>query len=85
MKGISRTKAILGCLGALVLLWGCAATQEKPADRNVDVTVTCPVSGGQVSTARSAHVVEYEGKKYHLCCTSCKEDFEKNPEKYLVR
>ena len=27
--------------------------------------------------------VEYKDKVYHICCGSCKEDFAKDPEKYV--
>jgi YHS domain-containing protein len=29
--------------------------------------------------------VEYQGKKVYFCCWRCKEEFEKNPEKYLTK
>jgi YHS domain-containing protein len=27
---------------------------------------------------------EYKGKKVYFCCSGCKPEFEKNPEKYLA-
>jgi YHS domain-containing protein len=27
----------------------------------------------------------YQGKKVYFCCTNCKAEFEKNPEKYLSK
>lgn len=42
---------------------------------------TCPVSGDKVS---GKDFVEYEGKKYGLCCPMCVNKFNKNPEKYLA-
>ena len=30
-----------------------------------------------------AFVVEHKGQKVKLCCEGCKEDFEKDPQKYL--
>ena len=85
MKEILRLKVLPGLLLAVLMLGGCAATGEKPAGRGADVLVTCPVSGAKVSTARAAHVVEHKGKKYYLCCSSCKEEFEKDPDRYLAR
>ncbi|MCM8803892.1 MAG: YHS domain-containing protein [Candidatus Omnitrophica bacterium] len=29
------------------------------------------------------NLVEKDGKKYYFCCPSCKEKFEKDPEKYI--
>ena len=34
---------------------------------------------------RSAQLVEYGGEKYYFCCSNCRKDFEKDPEKYLAR
>ena len=42
----------------------------------------CPVSGDKIS---EKHFVEYNGKKYGLCCPMCANKFDKNPEKYLVK
>lgn len=85
MKKIRQVKKVLGILSLHVLLWGCAATAEKPAAGGVGVTVQCPVSGTGVKADDSAQMVEYAGKKYYFCCSSCKEEFEKNPERYLGR
>ena len=41
----------------------------------------CPVSGDKVS---GKHFVEYQGKKYGLCCPMCEKDFKKDPEKYIA-
>jgi YHS domain-containing protein len=41
---------------------------------------TCPVMGGAIN---KDIFVEYKGKKVYFCCTDCKAQFEKNPEKYL--
>ena len=42
----------------------------------------CPVSGDKVS---GKHFVEYNGKRYGLCCPMCENKFKKNPEKYLAQ
>ena len=85
MKAIFRLKAWPGLLLAVLILCGCAATGEMPAARGAGVTVTCPVSGTGVRADDSAQMVEYKGKKYYFCCSSCKKEFEKDPEKYLGR
>ena len=41
----------------------------------------CPVSGDKIS---GKHFVEYQGKKYGLCCPMCANKFKRNPEKYLT-
>lgn len=42
----------------------------------------CPVSGEKVGQMGDPVEVEYNGKIYNLCCSMCKKDFLKNPEKY---
>ncbi|MBU0574357.1 MAG: YHS domain-containing protein [Candidatus Margulisbacteria bacterium] len=39
------------------------------------------VCGMEVQENKNA--VEYEGKKYSFCSPKCKEDFKKDPEKYI--
>lgn len=41
----------------------------------------CLVGGEEVS---GQDFVEYEGKRYGLCCAACAKKFMKNPEKYLA-
>jgi YHS domain-containing protein len=40
----------------------------------------CPVMGGEVD---KNVFVDYKGKRVYFCCTSCVEEFNKNPEKYM--
>ena len=40
----------------------------------------CPISGSSVS---GTSFVEYQGKRYGLCCPMCKAMFLKDPEKYI--
>ena len=85
LKKFLQMKAAISVLCALFLASGCTATQEQGVGRNVDVTVTCPVSGTMVKAEDSAQMVEHQGEKYFFCCSSCRKEFEKNPEKYLAR
>ena len=57
------------------------ATPAVTAPVNVGNKV-CPVTGEKVS---GADTVEYEGKVYNLCCPMCKDEFLKNPEKYIAK
>ena len=41
----------------------------------------CPVSGDKVS---GKHFVEYEGKRYALCCPHCEKEFKKDPAKFIA-
>jgi YHS domain-containing protein len=65
-----------------------AANMVVPAEQGgaakmVDVGNTkCPIMGGPVS---GKDFIEYQGKRYGICCAGCAEEFEKNPEKYLAK
>lgn len=42
----------------------------------------CPVGGDKVS---GQDFVEFEGKRYGLCCSMCKKDFLKDPAKFIAK
>ena len=44
----------------------------------------CPVSGEKIEEKTKA-TYEYEGKVYNFCCTSCIDEFKKDPEKYIKK
>jgi YHS domain-containing protein len=70
------TTAILA-LGA-AMFTGC---KEKAPDASAQL---CPVSGEKLGSMGDPYVFEYEGKQIKLCCDGCKEDFLKEPAKYLA-
>ena len=79
---------------AFLVPGGCASTPSKqataaPESASVSapsrVTIRCPVSGAEVADAPDALRTEYKGQTYFFCCAGCKEEFERNPEKYTSR
>jgi YHS domain-containing protein len=42
----------------------------------------CPVMDGPVDKEQ---YVDYQGKRIYFCCSSCLEEFKKDPEKYLKK
>jgi YHS domain-containing protein len=44
-----------------------------------------PVCGMDVKESEAAGVSEHKGKKYYFCSPGCKENFTKDPEKYLKK
>lgn len=48
-----------------------------------DLLETCPVSGDKLGEMGKPFVFIYKGQEVKLCCPDCKEDFDKNPEKYM--
>jgi YHS domain-containing protein len=48
-----------------------------------DLLTTCPVSGEKLGSMGAPCVFVYQGQEVKLCCPSCKDDFDKNPDKYM--
>ncbi len=72
-------------LTTTVLALGAAAftgCKEKAADTTAQL---CPVSGEKLGSMGDPYVLEYEGKQIKLCCDGCKDDFLKEPAKYLAK
>jgi YHS domain-containing protein len=61
-----------------------AASTAPPTTRPFQATdlhnTICPVSGDKVGDSTLVEI--YNGKAYHLCCSDCHTDFEKDPAKY---
>jgi Cu+-exporting ATPase len=51
----------------------------------VSVSITCPVSGTELGAPARAWQSEYKGQTYYFCCSDCKKDFDKDPERYLKK
>ncbi|OZU89087.1 hypothetical protein CIL03_08715 [Virgibacillus indicus] len=47
------------------------------------MTTKCTVSGVEMEVNSSALQLTYKGNVYYLCCESCVEEFNSNPEKYV--
>jgi YHS domain-containing protein len=45
----------------------------------------CPVSGEKLGEMGTPIKVTVKGRDVFLCCPSCKEDLEKDPDKYLAK
>ena len=61
------------------------AQNTKPSVQAVDAgNKVCPVSGEKVDE-KIKETYEYQGKIYNFCCSSCIEDFKKDPEKYIKK
>ena len=48
-----------------------------------DLLTTCPVSGDKLGDMGKPYVFVYQGQEVKLFCSSCKADFDKNPDKYI--
>jgi Cu+-exporting ATPase len=58
----------------------------RPAlGEEVSSMATDPICKMQVDPAKAAGSSTYKGQTYYFCALSCKETFEKNPEKYATK
>ena len=44
-----------------------------------------PVCGMLVKTDEASGSTEYQGKHYFFCAVSCKESFDRSPQRYTVK
>ncbi len=42
-----------------------------------------PVCGMEVDPERAAGKSEYKGQTYYFCASSCKQEFDRDPERYV--
>ena len=61
-------------------------TTETSAAPIIVGNKVCPVSGMAIPEADlGKNTVEFEGKVYNLCSPACKEEFNKDPKKYVAK
>lgn len=65
----------------VVMLAAAWLAQAAPAAKGGPQT-KCPVMGGAVD--KSVYL-DYEGKRIYFCCAQCRQDFQKDPAKYLKK
>ncbi|MBI3836486.1 MAG: hypothetical protein HY288_00955 [Planctomycetia bacterium] len=63
-----------------------ALAQLDPADRDAaKQQAVCPVSDEKLGSMGAPFKVSAEGKDVLLCCEGCREDFQKDPQKFLAK
>jgi YHS domain-containing protein len=60
-----------------------ATVKETTLDGDPEEIVQCPVMGTKIKKKDAVAVLEYNGKKYYICCKMCIAQFKSNPEKYI--
>jgi len=92
---MKTTPGILAIASIALLTASCGekteTTVETPAVETTAVSTddtypmkTCPVSGEELGSMGEPVIVEHEGTTVKLCCKSCIEDFNADPEKYTA-
>jgi len=62
-----------------------AASATKPSAVKPYPLSVCVVTGDKLTSMGEPVVIEYKGQEIKFCCSDCKKDFDKDPEKYLKK
>lgn len=73
-------RILFGLMALIVTSYVASPVLAKEAPKGA---ITCPVMGQTVKDPDKAPRSEYKGQTYYFCCPSCKEKFDKDPEKYV--
>jgi YHS domain-containing protein len=69
-------------------LAGCTTTADHSVQMHTSAAMAYPLKTCIVTDEdldKDAYVFTYKGQEIKLCCEACKEDFNKNPSKYLKK
>jgi hypothetical protein len=80
-------KIIAASLFAVALTGRCLAadTDTRAEKAKPDKLTTCPVSGDKLGEMGKPFVFVYKDQEVKLCCKSCKKDFDKDPDKFMIK
>ena len=85
MKKLTLIAGMLFCASLALRADDTNSVAGKPAPKP-DLLKTCPVSGDKLDgDMGKPFVFVYKGQEVKLCCKSCKEDFDKNPDKFIAK
>ncbi len=62
-----------------------AVPKITPAAQPVEISAIDLVCGMSVEIAGARHTTVHAGSTYYFCCPACKKQFEREPEKFLVK
>lgn len=69
-------------LTAGLFMTGIIMDKAVAAEKKVKAQTICPVMGDPIN---KKFFVDYKGYRIYFCCSSCPEEFKKNPEKYMKK
>jgi len=62
------------------------AADEKQADKPKPYPLkTCITDDEKLGSMGTPEVFAYKGREIKLCCSGCRADFDKNPDKYIKK
>jgi YHS domain-containing protein len=76
MRKMKLVVVLLVTLGLLTFGWNMPGIVQAASQTQ------CPVSGGKADETIYA---DYQGKRIYFCCSGCRDEFNKDPEKYLKK
>lgn len=73
----------LSIIAIMILSLGLVMTGvSADAKKKTKAQTLCPVMGEPIN---KKFYVDYKGYRVYFCCSSCPEEFNKNPEKYMKK
>ena len=89
MKTTTLLTLAAGLFAGAALLTGCADSHDHAksdtSTKTAGAQKVCPVSGEKLGSMGTPFEFTYKGQKIKLCCDGCKDDFDKDPQKYLAK
>jgi len=55
---------------------------RQPTEAEIGKITICPVMNLKISVREDTQVIDYKGKSYYFCCSSCVDEFKKDPDKF---
>ena len=74
---------LLSLLAAVIVLTGCATSEKTAASGKPYPLKTCIVTDEAID--KDAFTFVHNGQEIKICCEGCREDFDKEPAKYLKK
>jgi YHS domain-containing protein len=69
-------------LTAVIFMAGNTSNTAMAAQKKVKAQTICPVMGDPID---KKYFVDYKGSRIYFCCSSCPDEFKKDPEKYMKK
>jgi YHS domain-containing protein len=87
MKNLKTTARIMLAIGLVAFAQSSRADGTNSVSAaKPDLLKNCPVSGEKLGgDMGKPYAFVYQGQEVKLCCPDCKEEFDKNPAKFLKK
>jgi YHS domain-containing protein len=56
---------------------------RQPTEAEIGRIEVCPVMNSKIAVGKDTPVIDYKGKSYYFCCSSCIDEFKKDPDKFV--